>query len=249
MKRNRGLALSLKLLMPEHLWRWITKPIVLLLKGLPTNFLYSAGYKLRISKMPYNLIEDGDVVLQVGAPRDLLVVGRSRAVYFMKCAGSGVVVVFEPDPKSAEALLSFAIQHGLESRLILVKKGAWSKDDTLKFYSSPSYPAANLIEGACEITAEEKMRRNYQEILVPVTTIDIVLKQLRLKAFNFLSITANGSETEIIKGASNLITQVKPYISLAITGNNYPELMNTLGYGLGASGDRGFTFLLESGCN
>lgn len=241
-KDSRGLILSFKLLMPESLWRVISKPVMVILKFVPDSLLYNLGYKQRINKAPYRLIKDGDIVVQVGAPRDLLSIGRSRTVYFLKSVGSGKVVVFEPDPDSAAALRMFADKNSLGSRLILIEKGAWSKEDILVFLSSPHHPASNLIKGAENITEDEMRRREYQEIKVPVTTIDNILEQNKLPLPKLISITANGSETEIIKGMSETMNKGVPYISLAITGENYPEIMSNLDYQLLAQDDRGFTF-------
>ena len=241
---SRGFILSLKLLMPERLWRVMSKPAIEALKLVPDNLLYAAGLKQRSSKFPYKLINDGDIVVQIGAPRDLLSVGRSRSVYFMKCVGSGKVVVFEPDPDSAAALKKFAAKNGLEDQLLLIEKGAWSKDETLVFLSSPHHPASNLIKGAEEITDEEMKRRGYEEIHVPVTTLDKIFQDHGLPGPRLVSITANGSESEILKGMKDSIADGLPYISLAITGEKYPEMMSELGYDLVANDDRGFTFEL-----
>jgi FkbM family methyltransferase len=243
---NRGFALKIKLLLPELIWRLITKPIIMVLKCIPNTLLYSLGYKFRASKIPYRLIAEGDIVLQVGAPRDLLSVGRSRAAYFMKCVGFGKVVVFEPDPESAAALRKFASNNGLSDQLILIEKGAWSQQGELTFLSSSNHPASNLIKGAETITVDEMRRRDYQEISIGVTTIDIILEQEKLPLPKLISITANGSEIEIIKGMKETIEKGMPYISLAITSDNYPEFMSNLGYRLVANDDRGFTFISKS---
>lgn len=245
-KSDRGPILAFKLLIPERLWRLMTKPASLALKAIPNKLLYAAGAKARAGRFPYKVIEDGDVVVQIGAPRDLLSVGRSRSAYFMQFVNGGTLVVMEPDPDSAQALRDYVAKNGFEDRVLIVEKGAWSSETELVFLSSPLHPAANLIEGAEDITDEELKRRDYQKIRINVVALDEVLKAHNLKTPKLVSITANGSESEILKGMSNAIADGLPYISLAITGEKYPEMMAEYGYENIALDDRGFTFQQKS---
>jgi FkbM family methyltransferase len=243
---TRGLVIRIKELMPERVFRTLTRPVAGFLKLLPTEMKYKFGLKQRKNNYPYRLIEDGDLVMQIGAPRDLLKVGRSRSVYFLKMVGSGKVVVFEPDPESGEALQQFANKHGLGDRLILVRKGAWNKDEELVFLSSPTHPAANLIRGAQDIDDNILDRRKYNEIRVPVTSIDAELERQGLPTPKLISITANGAEPQIIEGLAKTIADGVQYLALALTGENYPEKLDSVGYDLIANDDRGFTFMRRS---
>jgi FkbM family methyltransferase len=240
---NRGILLPFKLLIGERAYRMLTLPASAVLRRVPVNLKYSLGLRQRRPKYPYKAINEGDTVLQVGAPRDLLMVGRSRTVYFLHLVGkSGKVVVFEPDPDSATALRAFAARTGLADRLVLVEKGAWSSDTTLTFYSSPLHPASNTVKGAFDIDETDLRRRGYNEIKIAVNSIDAELAALKCGRPKLISITANGSESEILKGMKAQIDGGLPYIALAITGENYPEMMAKLGYSLLAYDDRGYTF-------
>jgi FkbM family methyltransferase len=239
---TRGLVIRIKELMPERLFRTLTRPVAAFLKVLPTEFKYKIGLRQRRNNYPYRLIKDGDLIMQIGAPRDLLKVGRSRSIYFLKMVGSGKVIVFEPDPDSGDALQAFADKHGLADRLILVRKGAWNKDEELVFLSSPTHPAANLIQGAQDIDQSILDRRQYNEIRVPVTSVDAELERQGLPAPKLISITANGAEPQIIEGLTKTIANGVKYLALALTGENYPEKLDAVGYDLVANDDRGFTF-------
>ena len=57
-----------------------------------------------------------------------------------------------------------------------------------------------------------------------------------------MSITTNGAEKEILKGMEHTIRAGLPYIALARTGNDYVEMMESMGYIFYAHDDRGFTF-------
>lgn len=241
-KRDRGGILALKLLIPERVYRIATRPVSWMLLKVPQSMLYRAGLKARAGRYPYKLIRDGDVVFQIGAPRDLLGVGRSRSAYFMHLVKGGKLVVMEPDPENVKSLREFVEKFGFTDQVIIVDKGAWSSDDELVFLSSPLHPASNLIEGTEEITDEEMKRRDYQRIHVPVTTVDNVVEKFGLACPRLISITANGSESEILKGMKQTINSGLPYISLAITGQKYPEMMSDYGYDVVAFDDRGYTF-------
>lgn len=88
------------------------------------------------------------MVIQIGAPRDLLKIGRSRTLYFLRLVGaSGNVVVFEADGDSVAALRAYATKTGLADRLHVVESAAWSETTTLSFLVSDKHPASKLVAG------------------------------------------------------------------------------------------------------
>ena len=89
-------------------------------------------------------------------------------------------------------------------------------------------------------------RRGYNEISILVNSIDAELAALSAVMPKLVSITANSSESEILKGMRNLMARGLAYISLAITGENYPEMMSEIGYDLLGYDDRGYTFSRSS---
>ncbi|MGB7326353.1 MAG: FkbM family methyltransferase [Rubripirellula sp.] len=241
--QTRGIVIRFKEKIPERFYRALTKPVSLVLRAVPTSLKYSIGLKQRRGNYPYCLVNQGDVVVQVGAPRDLLKVGRSRTIYFLNLVGDkGKVIVFEPDPDSIAALKSFAKSIGLADRLTLIEKGAWNESTELVFLSSPTHPAANLIQGAQDVDPAILQRRQYREIRVPVTAIDEAFAAESLPFPKLVSITANGSEPQILEGMKEMISNGLRYLALAITGENYPEKLDKIGYDLIALDDRGFTF-------
>lgn len=241
-KQDRGALLALKLMIPERIYRAMTRPAAVVLRRLPVHSLYKAGLKSRANRFPYKVVEDGDLVVQIGAPRDLLKVGRSRAVYFFNLVGAGRVVVFEPVPESIEEMTRFVETSKFKDHVTIIPKGAWSKDDELVFLSSPDHPASNLVQGALDVSDEDLKRRGYETLRVPVTTVDGVLAEHNLPVPKLISITTNGSEPEILKGMQQAIANGVEYIALALTGDRYTEMMADYGYKLVAYDDRGCTF-------
>ena len=49
---------------------------------VPFRLKYAIGQHLRRGRPPYELVRNGSVVVQVGAPRDTLRSGRSRGMHF-----------------------------------------------------------------------------------------------------------------------------------------------------------------------
>lgn len=242
--RDRDLILRIKLLLPERLWRVMTKPAAMLLRALPEKLLYSRGLEARRRRRPYSLIRPGDVVFQIGAPADLLAVGRSRSAYFMQLvSGNGKLVVMEPDSGNCAKMQAFAERNGYSDHVIVVNKGAWSEEKTLRFYESKDHPASAVLVELSQATPEEMKRRGYREIPVPVTTVDSVLAAYGLKTPRLVSITTNGAELEILNGMKGMLAQdAEIYISLAVTGDRYREKMDQLGFEYVCDDDRGFTF-------
>jgi FkbM family methyltransferase len=215
-----------------------------ILRAMPESMVYARGLSSRRKRRPYSLIEPGDVVFQIGAPADLLAVGRSRSAYFMQLiSGGGKLVVMEPDTENCERMQAFADRNGYSDNVLIVNKGGWSKEKTLKFYESKEHPASAVLVELSEATPEEMKRRGYNEIPVPVTTVDAVLAEHGLKTPKLVSITTNGAELEILNGMKEMLaTGAESYISLAITGDRYRETMDELGFDYVCDDDRGFTF-------
>ena len=242
---DRDLILRTKLLLPERLWRMMTKPAAAILRAMPEKQVYARGLAARRRRRPYSLIEPGDVVFQIGAPADLLAVGRSRSAYFMQLvSGGGKLVVMEPDTENCERMQAFADRNGYGDHVLIVNKGGWSEEKTLKFYESKEHPASAVLVELSEATPEEMKRRGYREIPVPVTTVDAVLAEHGLKTPKLVSITTNGAELEILNGMKRMLSDnsAETYISLAITGDRYRETMDELGFEYVCDDDRGFTF-------
>lgn len=242
-QNDRGIVLKTKLILGERIWRKMTKPAAAILRKIPDSVKYSAGTMMRKSNYPYRVIEENDVVFQIGCPRDLLSVGRSRSVYFLRLvSGNGKLVVMEPDPKNCAAIEAFAAKHGLSEKLIVVPAGGWDEEKELEFYESPEHPASAVLVELCQATPEEMKRRGYSKMTVPVTTVDKVRAKHNLPVPKLVSSTTNGAEIQIMKGMAETFKEGPEYISLAITGSRYREELADYNYEYIADDDRGFTF-------
>ena len=238
-----SIALRIKHIIGLRTWRILTRPLVQVLKIVPNPILYRIGNRLRKNSYPYSLLESGDTVVQIGAPRDLLLAGRSRSIYFALCVRSkGHTVIFEPEPESILAMEKFLIQMGLQDCVTLVPKGAWDTETELKFYSNPDHPASNVVAELGVISEAEREAKGYEVITIPVTTVDRVLSDLNLKLPKLISITTNGAEEEILAGSKKIIDASRCHIAVAGTGLDFENILAKYGYAMVAKDDRGFTF-------
>jgi len=231
----------------RHRWShdaWLHRAAVKIfntfMRRIPFDLKYGIGRQLRKGKLPYSLIREGSVVVQVGAPLDTLKAGRSRAMYFSLLAGSsGKVVIVEPDQKSVECLETLAERRGIRN-MALCPLAAWSEKAVLKVFISDSHPASSFTEGTKNYSASRM--QDFHPVEIPADTIDSRLKEREIDKVDLISITTNGAEEQILTGAGKIIQGGLPYVSLARTGDNYDRMMAALGYTLLGYDDRGFTF-------
>src|SRR5687768_9475337 len=94
---HRGLGKRLKASAPVGLFRLATRLYNCVMSYVPFRVKYRISVALRRRKAPYSFLRNGDDVVQIGAPRDILLAGRSRAVNFALLVGTGRVLVAEPD--------------------------------------------------------------------------------------------------------------------------------------------------------
>jgi len=242
LKDQRGLAKQLKRVLPRTYVRALGRAYNAAMSAIPDVPKYAIGTHFRRRKIPYQFIEADDVIVQVGAPRDLLAAGRSRAVHFARIATRGRVVVVEPDPENCRALREFIERHDLAARLTLFPCGAWSENTDLVLLSSPNHPASNRLDALVELPDDVIQSRQYQRVTVPVKTVDTILEEAGLELPKLVSITTNGAEQPILAGMKTTIAAGCPYISLAGQGEGHVAAMARLGYEYFARDDRGCCF-------
>lgn len=247
-KNDLSIGKKLKYALPEMVFRPLAVIYNTIMKLIPASVKYRMGKARRRSKYPYCLLGDDDLAVQVGAPRDILWAGRSRAIYLAMASDQGRVLICEPDPENIKAMRIFLKENKLDDRVILAPAGAWKTDGELTFLSSANHPAANLlldIDEKIDMLSESlRHKRDYQEIKIPVKTLDQLLSEYSLPTPKLISITTNGAELPILEGMKNTLASGLPYISLASTGDGFQDYMEKIGYKYIARDDRGYTFEL-----
>ncbi len=229
---------------PVH--RTLVKAANRVLARIPFERKYRLAGRIRDGKPPYDLVGPGDVVIQVGAPADTLLSGRSRGMHLALRSRGGRAIIVEPDPHSAEEFRTRARQLGLD-HVEVVNAGAWSEPSTLTLLVDPSHPATNFLDGTVDY--DDERRKDFVQVEVPVWTVDQIVEQVlgTIPSVRLLSVTTNNSEREIVRGIDRLVEAGLQYLSLARTGEGYDELVKPLGFSYLTSDDRGFTYLRDRG--
>jgi FkbM family methyltransferase len=223
---------------PVH--RAVVRSANRVLPHVPFRVKYGLTDAIRRRNPPYSLLTPTSSVVQVGAPRDTLLAGRSRAMGFaLRTRPSGRVLVVEPDATSVAEFRRVAAAQRL-SHVEIVQAGAWSERGTITLEVDPEHPATNFTDGAADYTAEERAR--FTTVEVPAAPLDELIAEAGLEHVDLVSITTNGAEEPGLRGLEHTIERDHPYICLARTEDSYEEVMAGRGYELLASDDRGFTF-------
>jgi len=200
--------------------------------------LYRLGFLVNKYSLPFRLIEDGDIVIQVGAPSNLLRLGRSRAAYFSHFVGMGEVIVFEPEEQSVEALHRYCRENTI-SNMDIHNYGVWSRPDVLRFLVNKKHPSCSLVESVYSSDREDI--DDFDTTEIRVESIDNILSaKYSGVAIKLLSLTSNGSEIEILEGCRELLPIVQ---YLSVVGNRHDfDFLSTFGFEFLSEDNRGYLF-------
>lgn len=156
---------------------------------------------------PFNHIKKGQNVIQVGCAEWLLNAGVSQALMLSAIVGrKGQVLVIDPDYRNHNALYFYMVKWRIRNIHIipcaLGKEEGWQ--DFL-FYNDRS--STNILcEGQEKIKdhpdlPSDYLKRPTKTREVRVSTIDRIVEENG--PFDFVNITTNGTEFDIIQGAKN----------------------------------------------
>jgi len=147
------------------------------------------GYEL------YYHLKEGDVVVDAGAyPGDYAVFAAR------KVGRKGKVICFEPDARNRKILYRNMEREELDN-FIIVPKGLWNKNTTLKIKNSDGLHT-ELSE---EIGDSE----------IDVCTLDSELAKLEIKHIDVLKMDIEGAEVEAIQGAVKTLKNNSAHVMIA----------------------------------
>jgi FkbM family methyltransferase len=122
----------------------------------------------------------------------------------------GMVFAFEPTPATQVLLRKTIAINKMNHIVEPVAKAVSNAEGTIIFYAS-EHEGDNSNS-----LVSYKNDRELKGIEVPLTSVDIFVKQKQLSAVNFIKIDVEGAEYDAIRGAANTILTYKPAIILAL---------------------------------
>lgn len=149
------------------------------------------------------LINAGDIVVAVGVPY----FGTIRR--FSKAAtAAGRVIVIEADRDNRERLETAIRAEGLKN-VHIIGKAAWSQPGNLRFLLAKR-DEDHRVENA-DIVIDNDLREaqesgSYRDsITVEASTIDLMMREAGVDRIDYIEITVNGAELEVIKGMEGIM--------------------------------------------
>jgi FkbM family methyltransferase len=142
-------------------------------------------------------VRKGDVVLDCGA---------HYGAYTKKALkmGAKLVVAIELAPDNVACLRkTFAEEIGA-GRVVVYPKGVWDKDDELVMQRRGSSAGNSVAIGS-----------DSQGDRVPLTTIDALVRELKLPRVDFIKMDIEGAETRAVAGATETIRKHRPRLALS----------------------------------
>ena len=97
--------------------------------------------------------------------------------------------------------------------MIVYPKGVWDPEETLSFEKEAQFSAGDRV-------VLQPQEPNEVE-LIPVTTIDRLVAELRLERVDFIKMHVEGAEHQAIAGAQVAISKFRP--RLAISAHHQPD--------------------------
>jgi FkbM family methyltransferase len=138
-------------------------------------------------------VQAGDVVLDCGA--DIGTFTRTALGH-----GAGTVVAIEPSPAKEPCLRRNFEKEIAAGRVIVVAKGVWNEESTLKLYDE----SGSVVD-----------RRGTGGVEVQLTTIDKLVADLKLPRVDFIKMDIEGAEKQALAGAHDTIVKFRPRMSIA----------------------------------
>lgn len=185
--------------------RSVTKIVFYPFSALPACQLKDAARRtiLRLqNSLPLELaVGKGDVVLQIGTPWPRTMKRLRKAA-----GNSGVVVIVEAEPRNFDRLTDARDKAGFDN-VHIVNSAAWSQDEDGVLNVSAAFAGDHKI-GVEGVLMDNDLRPENAEMKVipcKFRKIDTILADLHIETLDYLSITVNGAELEVLKGATKTL--------------------------------------------
>ncbi len=152
----------------------------------------------RAAAYPGLEVRPGDVVLDCGGfVGDWTLWALAR--------GASRVIIVEPASQQIECIRRNLAEPLRQGRVVLIPKGVWDKEETLRLAHADTNPAANIVV----------RRDSGRGEMIELTTIDALVDQLGLDRLDVIKMDIEGAETNAIRGARRTLRRFRPRLAIA----------------------------------
>ena len=180
--------------------RAITWPAIFLPEGNIKIFVRSQLLKIQNSVPTELAINNGDVVVQIGTPWP-----QTMRRFRKRIGPNGRLVIFEAMQENFDRLVQ-AVADDKYDNVDIFFGAAWNERKSGIFLLS-SHPGDHKIQQD-DISMDNDLRSinaKMESIEVEFYKIDDVLENMGISSINHLSVTVNGAEYEVLKGAEKTL--------------------------------------------
>jgi FkbM family methyltransferase len=160
--------------------------------------IYLAEMNRKIYTSGNQTIGPGDIVIDCGAHVGFFVRAALKA-------GAGLVVAIEIAPDNLTCLKRNLAAEISSGKVIIYEKGVWDRDDHLDLNINDDNSGADSI-----------VAKGDRSIKIALTTLDKIVKELRLQRVDFVKMDIEGSEQNALKGSAKTLKEFKPKLSVAV---------------------------------
>jgi FkbM family methyltransferase len=140
-------------------------------------------------------LRKGETIVQVGA-----IPGGELLIQAKIVGERGRVIAIEPEKGNLDGLHKMLEEESLKN-VTLVPKGAWRERGKQRLLLSPLPSGDHKIEVSGVLHDNDLRPENYQSFTeIQVDTVDNILKSLGIRHVDYVKITINGAELEVLKG-------------------------------------------------
>lgn len=200
LRGDRLTAARLANFLLRFLTRTVSSPARFLPEGRAKDAVRRALLRVQNSVPIELVVNRGDTVVQIGTPWPQTLRRFRRAV-----GDGGRLVIFEAMPDNADTLRRAVAADGF-TNVTVFEGAAFSRRMRGTLMTSP-YKGDNKIrlDGVRMDNDLRGINAEMGEIAVEFHTVDEVLAGLGIDTINYLSVTVNGAELEVLKGAQGTL--------------------------------------------
>ena len=170
-------------------------------EGSDYNFFWNLAEQSLDIYAAKQFIRKGAIVLDAGAHVGAFIGTALRA-------GAAKVIAIEPAPENLICLRENFRREIQQGRVVVIAKGVWNEPATLQLKIVPGNSGADSF-----VISRPEARPGPQ---VEVTTIDLLVRDLRLARVDFIKLDIEGAEYRALEGARQTLLTFRPVVAVAV---------------------------------